>query len=256
MAQELLLEHTMSRSRSRFALKTNSLRTGLSFERTLDALLPVATAQTHGATFEAMARAREVLGEDADPLWPLVESIAQRQSELEQLRRLAGTDDLTGVCNRRTFNDTLNRELARRERTGVELTVIVVDMDDLKWRNDVQGHAAGDEALRALAECCRTEVRSTDMVARLGGDEFGILLIGSDRDGAELFAQRLREQIEGRVVRGRALRVSMGSATAEAALTGPDELLDAADASMYRDKCQRKGEGSRTLAPPPEVHGV
>lgn len=240
MAQSLL--NCVGMSHSRAVSDSNSGRTShnAAHSRTVEALTAVAAANTPWATFRAITRARELLGDDAEQFWPLIECIAQRQGEVEHLRRLAGTDDLTGVSNRRMFYDNLDRELARRSRTGDPVAVVLVDMDGLKQRNDTLGHASGDEAIRALARACLAEVRTTDIVARLGGDEFGILLAGSDEVGAKAFEARLRAHIEHTKVTGRALLASIGYAVASEQLHSARALMDEADASMYRDKSARK----------------
>lgn len=238
------LAHKLGMSQAS-AVKRNVAPEGGSNElqqRTLEALTAVAEATTPMATFRAITRARVMLGDSAEHYWPLIKTMAQRQGELEHMRRLAGTDDLTGVSNRRAFYDTLERELARRNRTGECVSVVIVDMDDLKWRNDTLGHASGDGALKALAVACEREVRTTDLVARLGGDEFGILLVDSDDGGAAAFLARLRSRIESCTIGGHGLSASIGVASATDGLPSAQSLVGEADAEMYRDKVRRKRE--------------
>ena len=221
-------------------------------QRTVEALTAVASATTPLATFRAITQAKMLLGEEAEHYWPLIECLAQRQGEMAHLRRLADTDELTGAGNRRAFEDALKRELARRARTGDEMSVLVVDMDDLKLRNDTLGHSSGDHALRTMAQLCMAEVRTTDVVARIGGDEFAIVLVGSDAAGASAFVERLRQSIEMTYVADIALRASIGLAVASDSLCTASELLAAADRNMYADKTRRKAgrESRRSFQPP------
>lgn len=189
----------------------------------------------------ALTAARELLGAQAEACEPLFQEVTHRASELQRLRDLAGRDPLTGAANRRTFEEELARETARQRRTHEPFSVILLDLDDLKQRNDHFGHAAGDAALMALTHACMRTVRETDLVARLGGDEFAILLPGSDQVGAVALAARLRSAIEQTEVAGGWLRVSLGVAAADAGRLDVERVVHAADTELYRDKSSRKG---------------
>lgn len=214
-------------------------------QTTIEALRAVATASTPWDTFQALTRAREVLGEHAEAYWPLLESMAQRQTEIERLKRLAGCDALTGVSNRRAFQEAITREVARARRTGESFAVMMLDLDDLKPRNDQLGHVAGDRALIAAAKACQDAIRTSDLVARLGGDEFAVLLSGTDLAGGRVFAERLRASIESIVVDGVPLRVSIGAAVTTSGEFDADALVMAADLDLYRDKAERKSSAER-----------
>jgi diguanylate cyclase len=103
----------------------------------------------------------------------------------------ASTDALTGLANRRSWDDQLGRAIAHAERTHETLSVAVCDVDGLKELNDRQGHAAGDALLRAIAERWRADARAADLIARVGGDEFAILLPGADEVAAQDVVERL-----------------------------------------------------------------
>jgi diguanylate cyclase len=209
-------------------------------EELIAALTEAAGASTPIDTLRALACARDLLGADADACEPLLNELARRCDELHRLRDLAGRDPLTGAANRRTFEEELAREAARHRRTHEAFAVILLDLDELKQRNDRHGHGAGDEALIALVGACLRTVRETDLVARLGGDEFAVLLPGSNHTGAAALAARLREAIEQAVVEDGPLRVSVGSAAAEHGRIAADSIVQLADRALYQDKAVRK----------------
>ena len=167
---------------------------------------------------------------------------------VQRAETLAGTDDLSGLCNVRALTDTLRRELARASRTARPVSLIVIDLDGFKGINDRYGHLRGNRALIEVAGLLRESVRQTDCAARLGGDEFAVVLPDTGRDGAVVAGDRLRARIahhvflrrEGLDVR---LAVSVGAATATAAAVSAGALLEQADRALYRAKA---GGGNRT----------
>jgi len=149
------------------------------------------------------------------------------------LRRATLEDPLTGLANRRSFDERLEEEIQRSRRSGATLSVVMADLDGFKAINDRGGHAAGDQLLRDLAAGWRREVRgSGDVIARLGGDEFGVLGPGSDALGLRRLAKRLGAALpEG--VTG-----SFGVASWNRTESG-SELLRRADTAMYQQKRRR-----------------
>jgi diguanylate cyclase (GGDEF)-like protein/PAS domain S-box-containing protein len=118
--------------------------------------------------------------------------LEERHALLRRLETLALTDQLTGLPNRRAWEDTLDRELARAARDGLPVCVAVLDLDAFKRYNDDRGHLAGDALLSAAAEAWRTELRGGDVLARYGGDEFAALIPGRALDTAVTVVERLR----------------------------------------------------------------
>lgn len=117
--------------------------------------------------------------------------IIERGELLESLARLARTDSLTGLLNRRSWDELLAAEVTRASRTGRPFAVLMIDVDDLKSVNDRGGHPAGDRLLKAAASAFRAELRQGDNVARIGGDEFGALLPECDHDLALSIGERM-----------------------------------------------------------------
>ncbi|MBZ0253598.1 MAG: diguanylate cyclase, partial [Candidatus Methylomirabilis sp.] len=168
-------------------------------------------------------------------------------SELAESNRrldlLSRTDELTGIANRRHFDERLQQELARAQRSGQPFSLLLMDLDNFKKLNDTQGHQRGDEALTAIAQVFRKSMRETDMIARSGGDEFVVLLPSTGSVGARTVAEKLRQDL---VAANPALglsdvrvSISVGAATlAPPATATSRELFNLADAAMYRAKAK------------------
>ena len=154
------------------------------------------------------------------------------------LSEVAVSDELTGLLNRRGYQQRLREELARAERGGKPLSIVLGDIDGFKALNDRFGHSEGDEALQAFAETCRRHVRDVDFMSRVGGEEFAIVLPGADEAAAFLAAERLRRGIrsEMRTPDGAAITASFGIATYPEHGSKAECLLDHADQAMYAAK--------------------
>ncbi|HTW81277.1 MAG TPA: sensor domain-containing diguanylate cyclase [Terracidiphilus sp.] len=176
--------------------------------------------------------------------------ITQRKLFEDRLARLALLDGLTGIFNRRAFDDTIKREWKRAVRTRSPLSLLLLDVDNFKLYNDTYGHQQGDDCLRSIAETLsHTVKRAEDMVSRYGGEEFAVLLPATEMAGAELLAQRLcNAVIELRIPHlanlcaGQIVSVSCGASTAIGRsgnpVRMPEGLLVAADCALYRAKRQ------------------
>ena len=151
------------------------------------------------------------------------------------LRSDARKDPLTGLANRRSWDERLEEEIERTRRAGTALSVAMIDLDNFKAVNDRQGHDAGDLLLQELSAAWQGVVRGGgDFLARLGGDEFGLLVPGSDASGARRLANRLVE------VAPEGVAYSIGVATWDGEETAGN-LLRRADQTMYREKLGRRG---------------
>ncbi|RJF84223.1 diguanylate cyclase [Azospirillum cavernae] len=125
----------------------------------------------------------------------VIRDVSERKRVETELRRMATTDPLTGLCNRRRFWELADVEIARLRRYGHPVSVLMLDIDRFKSINDQYGHAVGDQALVRLASVCRAELRDTDHIGRLGGEEFAVLLPETGLAAARDVAERLREQL-------------------------------------------------------------
>jgi diguanylate cyclase (GGDEF)-like protein len=159
-----------------------------------------------------------------------------------KLEQLATRDGLTGLANRRCFDDTLHAEWARAMRQKQPLSLLMVDVDNFKTYNDANGHLGGDECLKRIATAVSSEMRANDLVARYGGEEFAVILPNQSLKGAAIVAERIRCRVERLQVPnfGTAaghVTVSIGAATALASIdTQASELVRIADAALYRAK--------------------
>jgi diguanylate cyclase (GGDEF)-like protein len=166
----------------------------------------------------------------------------------ERLAALASTDGLTGVANRRVFDERLTEELARARRAGSSLAMIMLDLDFFKQYNDHYGHPMGDDCLRQIAAILQIDRRPADCVARIGGEEFSILLPDAGYDGAVAVAEIIRDRIEGlglphlKSPNG-VVTTSLGVAVASAGetTTGQD-LMRCADEALYRAKANGRNQ--------------
>jgi two-component system cell cycle response regulator len=164
------------------------------------------------------------------------------QSDKERYRWLASIDALTGCLNRRAFMERLDRELDRVRRYGIELSILMIDIDRFKEVNDKRGHLVGDTVLRQMGDLLRHEVRSVDLASRYGGEEFIIVLPDTTPEGAMVFAERLRKRVSGRnfAETGEPLNVTVSIGVAHVAKDSgslePETLISRADEALYRAK--------------------
>jgi diguanylate cyclase (GGDEF)-like protein len=175
--------------------------------------------------------------------WALAFALRDRQRAQTALVRLAATDPLTGLSNRRVLDSRLDEEWRRARRTRQSLSALFIDIDHFKHFNDAYGHASGDEALIAVAESISATVRrSVDLVARYGGEEFAVLLPDTSAEGSRVVAEKIRRKVQAQSVLqsdGKTIpvTVSIGCATCIPADGAPaSDLLGAADRQLYAAK--------------------
>ncbi|HEY5648017.1 MAG TPA: GGDEF domain-containing protein, partial [Nitrospiria bacterium] len=163
--------------------------------------------------------------------------LAQLKTRFSLEEKLATTDSLTNIPNRRMFYQVVQAEIVRSGRTGRPFTVAYVDLDKFKLVNDRFGHHAGDELLRIVAQTLQAHVRRLDTTARLGGDEFTILLPELDREAARELLPRLKALVSEAIrAHGWPVTVSLGAVTYLLPPPDVDTILSRADGMMYSAK--------------------
>ncbi|MBX7098354.1 MAG: GGDEF domain-containing protein [Myxococcaceae bacterium] len=165
-------------------------------------------------------------------------ALQRTQRRLSDLQVLAYADPLTGLQNRRAFDERLDQELARTQRSGASFGVMAIDVNDLKLINDTQGHGAGDLLIQRVADHLRATFRAYDVVCRVGGDEFQVLLPGVERRHCEAAATRLMQALP------RGVSVSVGISVYGDDGKSARELVRCADAAMYAHKRLQKSQRS------------
>lgn len=153
-----------------------------------------------------------------------------------RLAHLASTDELTGLANRRVFNERIESDLARSRRSGHPLSLVMVDLDHFKAINDEHGHPVGDEVLTEFAERLRAAARAGDLVARVGGEEFALILPECGADRAEATAERLRRLIASAPFDGVGTVTASFGVASSADLHPDEDLFTAADRALYEAK--------------------
>lgn len=161
----------------------------------------------------------------------------------QELHRQAFYDVLTGLPNRRYFDDELLRIVQYAQSSRTALTLIVLDIDNFKDINDTHGHSAGDESLKLLADALRHSIRVSDFAARYGGDEFCLLLPNAEVAQARALVSRVQARLSEQTLSAAAVfTISAGIASPPGPLTSPDEFLRRADAALYQAKRQGKNQ--------------
>lgn len=165
--------------------------------------------------------------------------VLELRAQIAQLESLALLDPLTGIPNRRAFDDRLNAAFTYAQRTNSPLAVVVLDVDNFKRRNDTHGHVAGDACLRALATQLAAHSRSSDTVARIGGEEFAIILPNANDEQAVDICARVAAKM--RTACGmEPMTFSAGVAQVDATMADSCTILDHADRAMYKAKREGK----------------
>lgn len=170
----------------------------------------------------------------------------ERAYYLRSVRRLALTDPLTRLHNRRSFEQILDREIEKTRRTKNLFSLLILDVDHFKAINDRHGHGAGDEALRALGGILRETSRKVDCCARLGGDEFAVLLPDTTEGDAPFVVRRIQKALDTYNQQAAVpLSVSIGARIVDPAQ--PEEILAQADRAMYEAKARGSADCSQDL---------
>ena len=224
--------------------------------RVLDTHLPQVESSRTLAVLPLVRHGRPLgfLAFEASTLSPCATVARQLAVALESVRLQAAvhsltvTDELTGLHNRRFFEDELRREVDRSRRSERDVSLVIIDVDHFKDYNDSFGHRAGDDALRRVATLLVGAThRRLDTVSRYGGEEFAVLLAETDLEGARCVAERMRDAVAGSRGFQRTLTISAGVATLGSCGIDPEQLVLRADQALY----QAKGEGRNRVCVAP-----
>jgi diguanylate cyclase (GGDEF)-like protein len=196
----------------------------------------------------------EILVNQASAIVAKIQLAEREKERAESEKRRAMKDPLTDLYNRRAFSESLAQSIARRERQGGTLCLLMLDLDHFKKLNDTHGHPAGDAALRTTADVLRRVLRKGDVPARYGGEEFVVMLPGASEAVAQQIAERLRASLESAAIEyeGATIQVtaSVGLAVWPENGTQADELMAAADRALYAAKA---GGRNRVVCAPKPV---
>ena len=200
--------------------------------------------------YQVPVYSRDEIGRVVSTFNAMTERLREAFSQIEAM---ATTDSLTGLANRRVFDERLNYEAARSRRYGHSFGLVLFDLDNFKEINDKFGHPIGDETLRHVAFLLRTNVRETDLAARIGGEEFAVILPESQPNEVMAVAEKLRGAIAASVIppkgglpAGISITASGGAACSGPERFTPAELIASADAALYESK--GRGRNCVTLA--------
>lgn len=172
--------------------------------------------------------------------------LLEESKEKEHYKKLATEDGLTKLNNYTFFRQFLGIEVEKSLRYGYPVTLLMIDVDDLKAYNDNQGHVEGNRALAKIGEILKEFVRRADVAARYGGDEFALILSNTPKSEGQMVAERLRHLVEQNIFRGeeslprKKMTISTGVATCPEDARSPEELISRADQALYEAKSKGK----------------
>lgn len=180
--------------------------------------------------------------------------ITDLTNKAAMLERLATTDPLSGLYNRRHFLEALDAEWSRFQRYYRSVSVLMLDIDHFKSVNDRYGHAVGDDTIKAVAAACNGGKRKSDLVGRIGGEEFAVLLPETSLSRAKLVAERIRKRVMAIRLNAHQVQfgisVSIGLAEATVSMSGVDALMAAADRALYQAKAEGRNRCIAWTQPP------
>lgn len=214
--------------------------------------VPLYSRNSHYGWFNVFSSRKEMTNGETDFLTIFAQQIEMAitiADLFEEVKAQAVTDGLTGLYNRRYFEEYLKKEVTRAMRQQQAFSVIGLDLDHLKQINDKYGHAYGDLAIKTVANVLKKNARSIDTAARMGGEEFNVVLPGVDSNGAMIAAERIRKALENEKLDTIGhITASIGVATFLEHSDNIEDILELTDQAMYQSK--RNGRNQVTLAKP------
>ncbi|MDT8310334.1 MAG: GGDEF domain-containing protein [Methylophaga sp.] len=230
-------------------------------QRMLGRLQPdISKQQLHDLVEEILIETRlvvstgEILNERLNTAVSEVETLKKL---LDDARREAKTDTLTGLANRKAFEETITKAVHDADHRGMDISVIFCDLDMFSSINEKHGQMVGDQVLRVVAETLKNGLKGRDMAARYGGEEFAILMMNTTLQNARLIAETLRAEIAGKRIQRKDTHEPLGTITMSFGVAryvggeGIDSFMQRADRALYMAK--RQGRNSVSEAPPPII---
>lgn len=213
---------------------------GISLQAADGALIDIDVRRKDGSILNTELRVLPLVGDSGDYVAE-IRDVSHRRTLEDELKRLATTDPLTGVLNRRSFDGLFSRALQRSVRQKSSMCLAMLDLDHFKRVNDLHGHHAGDEALRQFSQFCEREARGTDVFARIGGEEFVLLMTDTSMQGALSILQRLFRGVANLRLEGSKgfFSIELSAGLAEFVQGDSlDSLMKRADRALYNAKAE------------------
>lgn len=236
-------------------------KTNTHLQRMLTQLQPdMSKQQLHDFVEEALIETRVAVsaGEQlSDRLNEAVTEVATLKKQLEQSRREAMVDTLTGLSNRKAFDELLSKVAGEADENGLEISILFCDLDMFSSINQKHGQLVGDQVLRMVADTLKKGLKGRDLVARYGGEEFAILMLNTSLQNARMVAENLRREIASKRIQRKDTHESLGVITLSFGVAryvpseGIDSFMQRADRALYMAK--RHGRNNVTEAPPPII---
>ncbi len=186
-----------------------------------------------------------------------VVEVNKLKKELEQTKREAKTDTLTGLANRKAFDELVTKVTDDADSSGLDVCLLFCDLDLFKEINDKHGHLVGDQVLKVIANTLKDSVKGRDLVARYGGEEFSIILLNTSLQNAKTLADNIRQDIAAKRIQRKDTREALGQVTMSFGVAryvpseGVESFMQRADRALYMSK--RKGRNCVSEAPPPII---
>lgn len=217
-------------------------------------------AQIHDVIVEVMKETEQAISSSqvlTDKLNAAVADIEALKLDMEDTKKQAKIDRLTGLANRKAFDDYIQTIVKEAERSDQVLSVIFCDLDHFRELNAVHGHLVGDQVLKIVADILKSQLKGRDFVARYGGEEFTITLINTSIEDATMLAESIREEVASKKIQRKDNKASLGQITMSFGIAaywqteGVDSFLQRADRALYHAK--RKGRNNTSEAHPPII---
>lgn len=204
-------------------------------------------------TRQAMSNGEEL----SERLNTAVAEVQTLKKELDQSKREAKTDTLTGLANRKAFDELVTKVTQDADNSGLDVCLLFCDLDIFKEMNDKHGHLVGDQVLKVVSNTLKDSVKGRDLVARYGGEEFSIILLNTSLQNAKILADNIRKEIASKRIQRKDTRESLGQITMSFGVAryvpteGVESFMQRADRALYMSK--RKGRNCVSEAPPPII---